>query len=144
MLNWLKALVVVAALMGGLPDVVEAHARHAVGAQTLWTHSPQDFRESGLSTLAANPVRVVVTSAFERQGKVGGFGPCCCQTLGPSCPPTSSNSSLGGIESGTDWALADLVRHSKVIRRPTDSCEYAAPYAQLDRPPKGLLGSGGR
>lgn len=130
--NWLKAMVVLAALIGGLPSAAWAHAGHEHG-----TSSP-DLRQSELSNSAVTDVRVVVASPLERsnRGGPGALGACCCQGMVPSCPSSSSGSPFSGVENETAWDLAAVIRRSKVIHGPDDRRDYAAPPSRLDRPPK--------
>jgi hypothetical protein len=130
--NWLKALIVVAAMTCGLPSVASAHAGHQHA-----THAP-DLRQSAFSHSAGNAAHVTVVSAFERlrKGEPGTLGACCCQGIAPSCPSSSSGSPFGGLENRTTWDLAAVMRHSKVDRGPQSTRNYTAPRSLLDRPPK--------
>jgi len=134
--NWLKALVVLAALMGGVPSAAWAHAGHDHG------NASPGSRQSASSNSGATDVRVVVASPLERpnRGGRGALGACCCQGMAPSCPSSSSGSPVSGVENQTAWDLAAVIRRSKVIRGPDDGRDYAAPPSRLDRPPKARPG----
>lgn len=127
MRGWLKALVVLAALMGGLPSVAWAHAGHHQNAQ------PVSARQSLVSMSAAGPQQTVASA--HRQLPGGGPGtallPCCCPGGSVSCSSSSS-----GVQSQRAWDLAALARLAKVICDPGDRSDYASPHYRLDRPPK--------
>ena len=129
--NWLKALVVLAALVGGLPSAAWAHAGHEHDAQST------DVRQSLVSELAVGSERIVFASAFHRS-PIGGTGaplPCCCQGVAAACPSSSTGTSMG-VQTQAAWDLAALARLTNVIFDPGERCDYAAPHYRLDRPPK--------
>ncbi len=129
MWNWLKALIVFAALTCGLPAVASAHAGHAQEA------SSPELRQDDLVGPSGNAIELVIV---RRPGADGPrkFGACCCWSAAPSCPSHSSGSPIGGFENRTIWDLAAAMRRSKVMGGQQSTRDYTAPRALLDRPPK--------
>lgn len=137
MRSWLKALVVLAALMVGLPGIAWAHTSHGHGQQAVVfdvAHNPQNGPTE--ASVAGGSVVVVATSLrTSDEGGGGALLPCCCQGTTTSCAPSHGGAPFGD-QAATAWDLASLARLSRLIRSPTDRLDYAAPLHRLDRPPK--------
>jgi hypothetical protein len=136
MWSWLKALVVLAALAGGLPSAAWAHAGHGHAIQATVRHDA-DVVPQGSSASSFARRELVAASAVERSNNVrsGAVLPCCCQGAGASCA-SSSGGTLFGLQVPTTWDLEALARLSSLIRGPKERGDYAAPHHRLDRPPK--------
>jgi hypothetical protein len=143
--SWLKALIVLVALAGGLPSAAWAHASHehgpAVGTTpglVAGTVLPEDSRASGLETGNVSSRPVLYASAFHGLNKAHPThaGICCCQGAGVSCAPSVGGVLYGGSAREAHWDLATLARLSKVVATAGDRLTDSAPHSRLDRPPK--------
>jgi hypothetical protein len=137
MCSWLKALVVLAALVGGLPSAAWAHANHGHGDRATVRHDADVVPRGSPSTSSVAPRVLVATSAVERSNNVrlGAVLPCCCQGAATSCA-SSSGGTLFGLQVPTTWDLVAQVRLSSLIRSPKEGGDYATPHYRLDRPPE--------
>jgi hypothetical protein len=143
--SWLKAVIVLIALVGGLPSAAWAHVAHehgpAVGTTSGFvagTVLPEDSGASGLQTGDVSSRPALYASAFHGLNKAppAHAGICCCQGAGVSCAPSVGGLLYAGSAREALWDLAALARLSKVVRTAGDTLADSAPHSRLDRPPK--------
>jgi hypothetical protein len=143
--SWLKALIVLAALVGGLPSAAWAHVAHEHGpavetipgfvAGALLREGPS---ASAIETGDVSSRPVLYASAFHGLNKAhpahGGI--CCCQGAGVSCAPSIGGLLYASSARQAPWDLAALARLSQVVPTVGDRLMDSAPHSRLDRPPK--------
>src|SRR5512145_3377922 len=107
MRSWLKALVVLAALIGGTPTAAWAHAGHGHGNQTT-IRQDTDIVPQALPSGSSFASRVLVATSARGTGDIL---PCCCQGAAAACA-SSAAGTLFGVQSPRTWYLVASARLS--------------------------------